>query len=65
MDDIYIHSKEQWESWCDERKRHDPDFDGDAYHWLYNNKFPFRVIWCDTESNGYPDVRYIVEDIKN
>jgi hypothetical protein len=65
MDDIHIHNKAQWEAWCDERKSHDMDFDGDACHWLSNNKFPFRVIWCDTESNGYPHVEYMVEDVKN
>lgn len=65
MEDIHIHSKEQWEAWCDNRKHHDPEFDGDACHWLHHNKFPFRVIWCDTESNGYPHVEYMVEDVKN
>jgi hypothetical protein len=65
MNAIYIYTKSQWDAWREERRCYDPDFDGEACHWLSQNKFPFRVIWCDTESNGYPHVEYMVEDALN
>lgn len=63
MQDEIIHSKEHWINWCEVRLMHDRDFCGDdACNWIANDKYPFRVIWCDAESNGYPHVHYMVEN---
>ena len=56
-----IHSKADWDNWFAERRKHYDDFDGEAIHWIHFGKFPFTVLWIDTESNGYSTVAYDIQ----
>lgn len=61
MERITINNEREWKEWELERRRYDYDFEGDACHYISNNKFPFSITWIDTESNGYPTVEYIID----
>lgn len=54
MNSQVIKTKDTWDLWIRERRKHDIDFDGDTFHG------PCLVVWADTESNGYPYVEYTV-----